>query len=42
METEEFPTVELVPTALKGLNDKSTIAAPTSFELLRFTASDKH
>jgi len=34
METEKFPTVELVPTALKGLSGKPTIAAPASFELL--------
>lgn len=33
METEKFPTVELVPTALKGLNG-STLGAPANFELL--------
>ena len=30
METEKVPTVELVPTALKGLNGKPTIAAPSN------------
>jgi polyisoprenoid-binding protein YceI len=34
METDKFPTVELVPTAFKGLNGKPTIAAPANFELL--------
>jgi polyisoprenoid-binding protein YceI len=34
METERFPTVELVPTALQGLNGKPTTAGPMSFELL--------
>lgn len=34
METERFPTVELVPTALQGLNGKPTTPGPTSFELL--------
>jgi polyisoprenoid-binding protein YceI len=34
METEKSPTVELVPTAVKGLIGKPTGASPTSFELL--------
>jgi len=33
METEKFPTVELVPTAVRGLSARPT-AGPTTFELI--------
>lgn len=34
LETDKFPTVELVPTALRGIMAKPTGAAPVAFELL--------
>jgi polyisoprenoid-binding protein YceI len=34
METEKFPTVELIPTALRGLTARPADGATTTFELL--------